>query len=318
MFNIKKDNKFGVSSALMSGVLWGLDTTLIGLVISMQPYTDFQHLIFLAPIVAAFMHDLSSAFWMVLLSIIQKDFVHTVKLVKSRSGRFVVLAALFGGPVGMVGYLFAISNIGPGYTAAISALYPAAGAFFSYLFLKERLTKKGWFGLCLSIVSVIILGYSPDGESANFVFGLICALVCVLGWSLESVICAYGMKNDVTPKEALTIRQLTSAIVYFCIIVFAMDGGFFVKEAIMNKSLIFMVFTALVGTLSYIFYYTGIDTIGPVKATGLNITYSIWAIVFSLILLGGDFSFKLVFCSVLIIIGSVLVSKDQAEQIKGE
>ena len=38
-----------------------------------------------------------------------------------------MVAALLGGPVGMTGYLIAINNIGPGYTAIISSYYPAVG-----------------------------------------------------------------------------------------------------------------------------------------------------------------------------------------------
>ncbi|MBC2578397.1 DMT family transporter [Peptostreptococcus russellii] len=307
----RKKSKFGVVSALSSGALWGLDTTISGLILMMSPYISINETIFLAPVIAAFLHDFSSAIWMTIFSIIKKDFRHTIALLRSRSGKFVAIAALFGGPIGMMGYLIAISNIGPGYTAAISAMYPAAGAFFSYIFLGVKLSKKGWLGLSMSIVSIIILGYSPDTSNVvNFPLGFIAAIVCVVGWSLESVICAYGMKEDVSPKEALTIRQMTSSVVYLLIVLFIIKGGTFTVEALTSKSMIYMVLTALVGTLSYICYYTGIDTIGPVKATGLNITYSIWAMIFSMIILGGQFSLKLVLCSLLIIFGSVLVSKD--------
>nr|WP_307760319.1 EamA family transporter [uncultured Peptostreptococcus sp.] len=307
----RKKSKFGVVSALSSGALWGLDTTISGLILMMSPYISINETIFLAPVIAAFLHDFSSAIWMTIFSIIKKDFRHTIALLRSRSGKFVAIAALFGGPIGMMGYLIAISNIGPGYTAAISAMYPAAGAFFSYIFLGVKLSKKGWLGLSMSIISIIILGYSPDTSNVvNFPLGFIAAIVCVVGWSLESVICAYGMKEDVSPKEALTIRQMTSSVVYLLIVLFIIKGGTFTVEALTSKSMIYMVLTALVGTLSYICYYTGIDTIGPVKATGLNITYSIWAMIFSMIILGGQFSLKLVLCSLLIIFGSVLVSKD--------
>lgn len=307
----RKKSKFGVVSALSSGALWGLDTTISGLILMMSPYISINETIFLAPVIAAFLHDFSSAIWMTIFSIIKKDFRHTIVLLRSRSGKFVAIAALFGGPIGMMGYLIAISNIGPGYTAAISAMYPAAGAFFSYIFLGVKLSKKGWLGLSMSIISIIILGYSPDTSNVvNFPLGFIAAIVCVVGWSLESVICAYGMKEDVSPKEALTIRQMTSSVVYLLIVLFIIKGGTFTVEALTSKSMIYMVLTALVGTLSYICYYTGIDTIGPVKATGLNITYSIWAMIFSMIILGGQFSLKLVLCSLLIIFGSVLVSKD--------
>ena len=58
------------------------------------------------------------------------------------------------------------------------------------------------------------------------------------------------------------------------------------------------------------FYYTSIDIAGPVKATALNVTYSIWAIIFDIILLGNPITLKLIICSLIIILGSVLVSKN--------
>ena len=304
--------KFGVSTALLSGIFWGMDTVLTGVILAMSPFVSTAQAIAIAPIVGAFLHDFSSAFWMTILSIIRKDFMHTARLLWTR--RFVILAALFGGPIGMMAYMFAITNIGASYTASISAMYPAAGAFFSYVFLHIKLTKKGWFGLFLSILSIIILGYTPgDVQVKNFALGFVAALITVVAWSLESVICAYGMKDDVTPVEALWIRQMTSAFIYVIIVVLFIKGAPLSVEIITSKLMIFIAITAFIGTASYVCYYSAIDSIGPVKATGLNITYSIWAMIISIIALGAEFNLKLVFCSVLIIIGSVLVSKDQAE-----
>ncbi|MEG1410449.1 MAG: DMT family transporter [Terrisporobacter sp.] len=307
-----KVNTVGISSGILSGVLWGLDTAITGLILSKSPFIDTSHAIMIAPIVSAFLHDIFSSIWMLIFSMIKGELFKTLKLIKTRSGKFVCIAAIFGGPIGMAGYLMAINYIGPGYTASISAIYPAMGAFFAYLFLKEKLSKSGWIGLSVSILSVVIIGYSPANENpANFMIGFVCAIVCVLGWSLESVICAYGMKdNEVSPTQALQIRQLVSALSYGLIIVPFVKGINLTRIAISSDILVLIVAVALVGTLSYIFYYSAIDKIGPVKATGLNITYSIWAIVFDVLLLGGTFTPKLVICSILIIIGSIMVSKN--------
>ena len=311
--NIKKRNfGFGAMSGLFSGVAWGLDTTISGLIIAMAPFVSSSKAILIAPIVAAFLHDIFSAMWMFFLSIYKKDMCRIIGLFKTRSGRFVVLAAIFGGPVGMMAYLFAIKNIGPGYTAAITAMYPAAGAFFSTLFLKERLSKYGWMGLLLSISAIIILGYNPgENQVTNFVPGFIAAIITVIGWSLESVICAYGMKDDIMPQEALAIRQITSSLIYLVIVVFIIRGGAMAFNIAGSKVGLYTALTALIGTLSYIFYYTAIDTIGPIKATGLNITYAIWAIVFSLLIIGGQVNSKLIICAVMIITGTIVVARDQ-------
>lgn len=305
-------NKFGISSGGISGVLWGLDTVLIGIVLSTSPFIDTAEAIMLAPIVSAFLHDTFSSIWMMLFFISKGQLIKTLKLLKTRSGRFVTLAALFGGPVGMAAYLLAINYIGPGYTASISAIYPAVGAFFAYIFLKEKLSARGWIGLSISILSIIILGYTPNSNrGSNFFIGFIAAIVCVLGWSLESVICAYGMRDDeVSPTQALQIRQLVSAVCYGIIIVPFIGGSDLVKIVLSSSRMPMIAGIALVGTLSYIFYYISIDRIGPVKATGLNVTYSIWAILFDVILLGSSITLRLIICATFIIIGSVLVSKN--------
>ena len=203
-------------------------------------------------------------------------------------------------------------RFGSGYTASISAIYPAVGALFSYIFLKEKVGVKGWIGLLLSILAVIILGYTPNQDTAiNFILGFGCAIVCVLGWSLESVICAYGMKDDeISPTQALQLRQLVSAIIYGILIIPLFKGVELTRVVATTNLSVMLASIALIGTLSYIFYYTAIDSIGPVKATGLNISYSIWAILFDMIFLGSSVTLKLILCSILIICGSVMVSKN--------
>lgn len=309
MNNIKK---FGVSAGILSGMLWGLDTVLTGFVLGATPLVSSQEVILIAPIISAFLHDTFSTLWMMIFSMFKGELLKTIKLLKTRSGRFVAIAALFGGPIGMAAYLLAINYIGAGYTASISAIYPAAGAFFAYVFLKEKLSLRGWMGLNLSIIAIIILGYAPGGSlTSNFFIGFICALVCVIGWSLESVICAYGMKDDeVSPTQALQIRQLVSAVVYGLLIVPTIGGLNLTSIVLTSNILPLIITTALIGTLSYIFYYTAIDNIGPVKATGLNVTYSIWAILFDVLFIGSPITLKLVICAILIIIGSIMVSKN--------
>lgn len=302
----------GLFSGVMSGMLWGLDTVLTSIVLSLSPFIETKEAIFLAPFVSAFLHDLFSSLWMILYSLATKQLSKVIEVLKTRSGKFICIAAIFGGPIGMASYLLAIKYIGPGYTASISSIYPAVGAFWAYIFLKEKLSKRGFLGLILSIISVIILGYSPDKIiSSNYLLGFGLALICVMGWSLESVICAYGMReNEVSPTQALQIRQVVSTLFYGLIII-PLINGLDLTEIVMKSDIfLFIGFIALFGTASYIFYYTAIDSIGPVKATALNITYSIWAIVFDVIILRNAITIKLIICSIFIIIGSIMVSKN--------
>lgn len=233
----------------------------------------------------------------------------TFKGIKTRSGRFIVLAALLGGPIGMTGYVLAIKYIGPSYTAIISSLYPAIGAFFSYLFLKEKMKPLSIFGLTLSLLGIIALGYSPTQVGNNFVLGFFFALLCVIGWASEAVICAYGMsEKEISPEESLLIRQLTSAITYAFLLLPLLNGVSTTLSISITPAAGIILITALLGTSSYVCYYKAIHHIGATRGMSLNITYSAWAILFGSLLLGQSISFKSVICSAVIMLGSILAA----------
>ncbi|WP_300383422.1 DMT family transporter [Clostridium sp.] len=301
---------------LMSGILWGIDTVLLGVALAMSPFVDTEQAIFLAPFVSTFLHDICSSIWMTIYMTMKKQLNKTFKAAMTKSGRFIMLGALLGGPVGMTGYLLAIKYIGASYTAIISSLYPAIGALLSYIFLKEKLKPIAILGLAISISGIVVLGYTPGGEVANLTLGFIFAILCVVGWASEAVICAYGMKEDeISPEQSLQVRQLTSAIVYGFLIIPIIKGLKFTLGILPTSATGIICLTALAGTASYIFYYKGIHKIGATKAMSLNITYSAWSIIFGLVLLGNDIDLKSIVCCVVIMAGSIMAAGDINEII---
>ena len=102
---------------LLSGILWAVDTVILGVALGMSPYLDSAQ----ASFASAFMHDFFAAVILLVMMIHKGRLKDTLEAAKTKSGRVVMLGALLGGPIGMSGYLAAINAIGPGYTAAISA-----------------------------------------------------------------------------------------------------------------------------------------------------------------------------------------------------
>ena len=299
---------------LMSGLLWGLDTVLLGIALAMTPFISSEQAIFLSPFVSTFLHDFFSSMWMIIYMAIRMELRKTFRAIKTRSGKFIVLGALLGGPVGMTAYLLAIKYIGPTYTAIISSLYPAMGAFLSYIFLKEKMKTISIIGLFMSIIGIIILGYAPGGNVVNLGLGFVFALFCVVGWASEAVICAYGMKEDeITPEQSLQIRQMTSAVIYGFLIIPIVKGIKFTMEVIPTNATAMILITALAGTASYVLYYKGIHKIGATKAMALNITYSAWSIILGLIFLKNNIDIKSIICCVMIIVGSIMAAGDMKE-----
>ncbi len=301
---------------LFSGILWGLDTVVLGIALSMSPYIGTAEAIAFAAIASSFLHDACSAIWLMLYMGAKRRLKDTLAALKTRSGKVVMLGALLGGPIGMTGYVIAINNIGAAYTAIISAFYPALGAFLSFVLLKERMDAKQIAALVAALVGVMAMGYisAGDSEMGNATLGLIGAVLAVIGWGSEAVLCAWGMRDDAVDNEtALQIRETTSALVYGIVVLPLFGAWGFAASAAPSLATGVIALSALAGTASYLFYYKGISVIGAAKAMALNISYSAWAVVFGFVLQGVVPTPATVFFCVLILAGTVLAASDWNE-----
>lgn len=301
---------------LFSGILWGLDTVVLGIALSMSPYIGTAEAIAFAAIASSFLHDAGCAICLMIYMGAKRRLKDTLAALKTRSGKVVILGALLGGPVGMTGYVIAINNIGAAYTAIISAFYPALGAFLSFVLLKEKMDKKQIAALVVALVGVMAMGYisAGDSEMGNATLGLVGAVLAVIGWGSEAVLCAWGMRDDAVDNEtALQIRETTSALVYGIVVLPLFGAWGFTASAVPSLATGVIALSALAGTASYLFYYKGISLIGAAKAMALNISYSAWAVVFGFVLQGTVPTPATVFFCVLILAGTVLAASDWNE-----
>lgn len=301
---------------LFSGILWGLDTVVLGIALSMSPYIGTAEAIAFAAIASSFLHDAGCAIWLMIYMGAKRRLKDTLAALKTRSGKVVILGALLGGPIGMTGYVIAINNIGAAYTAIISAFYPALGAFLSFVLLKEKMDKKQIAALVVALVGVMAMGYisAGDSEMGNATLGLVGAVLAVIGWGSEAVLCAWGMRDDAVDNEtALQIRETTSALVYGIVVLPLFGAWGFTASAVPSLATGVIALSALAGTASYLFYYKGISLIGAAKAMALNISYSAWAVVFGFVLQGTVPTPATVFFCVLTLAGTVLAASDWNE-----
>jgi drug/metabolite transporter (DMT)-like permease len=245
------------------------------------------------------------------------------KAMMSRDGRYCMLAALFGGPLAMTFYTIGISVGGAALTASVTAIYPILGTALAVLILKEKTGLQTWIGLVISVIGIIVIGWSPSsGGETNLLLGILISLVAAIGWATEGVVSGYGMKDgNIDPKMALVIRYIVSSVVYLFIVAPIFAGGF--VDSIGGYAAIFsdtscwilLAVTALIGMSSFLCWYMSIDNIGASKALCLNVTYSFWSVVFTLFLslllpnyFSGIFTVYIAIGSVLIITGVTLAT----------
>ena len=127
-------------AGIIAGITWAIETIILGIALSMAPFLSSEQAIMLAPFVSTFIHDAFSAIWACLYNGVRGNLPNVVKALKTKSGKFVALAAIIGGPVGMTGYVLSVANMGASIGAVASAVFPAIGAVLAYIFLKEKMS----------------------------------------------------------------------------------------------------------------------------------------------------------------------------------
>lgn len=303
--------KYGI----LSGATWGLDTVVLSIALVMVPFAAASE----APVASAFLHDAVCALILLVYMGVRGRTRDTLAALGTRSGKAVMAGAVMGGPLAMTGYLIAINNIGPGYTAIISSFYPAVGALLAYVFLKERMRPRQLLALAVALAGVVAMGWtSVEGDTTgNALIGVLAALMSVVGWGSEGVILAWGLRDDLVDSEtALQIRETTSALVYAVLVVPVFGAFAFSFAATLTPAMGILALAAVAGTASYLFYYKAIQHIGAARGMALNISYSAWAVIFGLILLGAVPSPLVVVCTVAILVGTVLAASSDWSELR--
>lgn len=312
---IKMNSRIGIITGILSGMTWGLDAVMLGVVMVMTPFVENPILLIAGGVLCSALHDVFSTIWLFGYMGKKGRLKELFPAIKTKDGRWCALAAVFGGPLAMTFYTLAISTGGAALAASVTAIYPLLGTALAVIILKEKTGLQTWLGLIICVIGIIIIGWSPTGtENVNITLGVMMALVAAIGWATEGVLCGYGMKAGVVdPYLALLIRYATSSLVYI-FIVSPIFGGGFVDAGIGIATIfsytpcwILLAITALVGMISFLCWYTSIDNIGASKALCLNVTYSFWSVLLTLLLsifLPEYFSGVLTW---LIAIGSILI-----------
>jgi len=310
-------------AGIIAGITWAIETIVLGIALAMTPFVSTEQAVMLAPFASTFLHDAFSAIWACVYNGIRGNLPNVVRAIRTRSGRFVALAAVIGGPVGMTGYVLSVAYMGASIGAVASAIFPAIGAVLAYIFLKEKMSWYRWVFLIISLLGVYGLSYSPEINITNFWLGFAGTLMCAFGWGIEAVIIAKCVQDDaVTDEIALQIRQTTSALVYGIVILPILRGWGFTLSLFNHTGWLIptIAIAAFFATVSYLFYYRAISQIGASKSMALNITYSAWAVIFSIIFLGDRSLLNpvTITCTVVVLVFGILAGADYKDLVKRE
>lgn len=310
----KKFQASGITNGLMSGLTYGIYSTLVAVASMYDPLISAVG-IFAAPFVCSGLNDLFSGLWLLIYNIKNGKTKELLRTLKTKSGLMMVLGFLLGGPIANGSYLIGIAMAGA-YAIPISATCGLFGAIFSWIFFKQTPTKRVVLGMIVCVLGAAIIGWTEVEGAPNFTLGIICALIAAIGWGLEGMFSAFGggmLDSDV----AVNLRQLISGLVVLLFIIPSigeLDLLFTTLGA--GTPVLWLIASGLTAGFSFVAWYKANAQVGVAVGMSLNVTYAFWGVMFSILFLGQEMTTNIIIGSFVIIIGAILVTMNPLDLFK--
>jgi drug/metabolite transporter (DMT)-like permease len=194
--------------------------------------------------------------------------------------------------------------------ALIVATCPVFITIFSAIFLKEKINLIKGFGIIISICgAIVVISKGNIGQIFRTGLGLgeLYIFCCVLSWATYSLIGKAVMRN-LSPLASVTYSAIVGAIALSIPACFEGVLQNFSRQSLLDWSCIS--YLGVFGTvIGFVWYYQGVQCLGPTKA-GLFINFvPIFAILCAFIILKEPITISLVVGTVLVISGVYLTNR---------
>jgi drug/metabolite transporter (DMT)-like permease len=198
-------------------------------------------------------------------------------------------------------FLKGLKLIEAGRASIIIANNPIFIALLSALFFGERLNLMKITGIFISVtgaVTVITRGELWTGLSGGFGWGELYIFGCVASWVAYSLL-GKSVMSDLSPLAAVTYSSVIGAV---CLFPAAVMEGLWDARHFSPLAWVSVFYLGFFGTvLGFVWYYEGIQRIGPVRA-GLFINFvPVSAVLLAYLILDEPLTISL-------LIGAILVS----------
>ena len=301
-----KTHSIGIWSGLISGLTYGIYTTLVLVAGYYKPLAGAAGLL-AAPYVCSGLNDLFAGLWLSAYNAKNKKFLEVPRSLKTKPGKLIAVGSLLGGPVANGAYLIGLALAGA-YAIPISATCSLFGAIFAWIFLKQKPTKRVVGGMIICVAGAMIINWAKPEGSPNFTLGIICALIAAICWGLEGMFSSFG-GEELDPEISVNLRELISGIVDLAIIVPAVGAagllGGTLKAGI---PVLWLLVAGLAAAVSFLTWYKSNALVGCAIGMSLNVTYAFWGVLFCVLFLGQALTVTIVTGSIVIVLGAVIVT----------
>ncbi len=218
------------------------------------------------------------------------EFKRTLCEVKAAS-KYFMLAGICGA-CAVSGTYIAAAFLSPGFAAVAGLLYPIIGTIMSVLYLKQKVSKRGYLAIIVLLAGGITLyaGSMITGtDSANPALGALGGIMAAVGWGFEGVVA--GKALDICePDVGLHLRFCFEAVFWWIVMAVLMIAGFPMMDTIgeIADPSIFLVVLLLGLSFAwcYVTWYKSFPFLGVARGQAVGSLYAACAVVFLIIFFG--------------------------------
>lgn len=292
---IKKTMGKGGFTSVYAAATQGIHGVFISLLVlfPLLAFYNSDHSDIYGIVVSAFVE-----FTMLILGFILTMFAKNknLKFIFTKRGLVVMLAGVLGGAIGTTFLTLGVIYAGASYGTVLSTLFPVISAIVSHWLFKEKIKVLGvvaLVGVAASAILLTILG--QDTSCKNLILGIALGALAGIGWSAEALIVSWVFRksqNNMPDAQMLFMRQIGSAFSMSVLVLPLMalalehDGAFGFKmigKFVADPGILFSLFGLGANLFfSWYAYYNAIKWLGSTNATTVNITYVVWAPIFTI------------------------------------
>lgn len=206
------------------------------------------------------------------------------------ASKYFMLAGLCGA-CAVSGTYLASTFISPGFAAISGLLYPIIGTIMSVLYLKQKVSKRGYIGITVLLIGGITMysGTLISGGMGSSVFGIIGGIMAAVGWGFEGVVA--GKALDICePDVGLHLRFIFEAMIWIIILVVLAIVGYpmfsTVGLLLDPASLLIVILLGLSFAWCYVTWYKSFPFLGVARGQAVGSLYAACAVIFLTVFFG--------------------------------
>jgi drug/metabolite transporter (DMT)-like permease len=219
------------------------------------------------------------------------EFRREFKQVRGAS-KYFVMAGICGA-CAVLGTYLAASFLSPGFAAIAGLLYPVIGTILSVLYLKQKVSRRGYISILVLLAGGITLysGSLITGGTEGSLIGIVGGIMAALGWGLEGV-CAGKALDVCEPDVGLHLRFVFEAIFWILVMTVLACTGIPIFDTIgeLLDPVTFLVFILLGLSFAwcYVCWYKCFPFLGVARGQAVGSLYAACAVIFLVMFSGPE------------------------------